>query len=87
MTGVQTCALPICKLSYADLVLFQCLDGVKHAFPNAMARLEKEGKYKHVFALHESVKERPKIKAYLASERRQEYSMGIYRHYPELDEE
>jgi glutathione S-transferase len=75
------------KLSYADLVLFQCLDGVKFAFPNAMARLEKEGKYKHVFTLHESVKERPNIKAYLASERRQEYSMGIYRHYPELDEE
>ena len=75
------------KLSYADLVLFQCLDGVKFAFPNAMKRLEKEGKYKHVFALHASIKERPKIKAYLESERRQEYSMGIYRHYPELDEE
>jgi len=75
------------KLSYADLVLFQCLDGVKHAFPNAMKRLETDGKYKHVFALHESVKERPKIKEYLASERRQAYGMGIYRHYPELDEE
>ena len=75
------------KLSYADLVLFQCLDGVKFAFPNAMARLEKEGKYKHVFALHESVQERPRIKQYLASDRRQKYSMGIYRHYPELDEE
>jgi len=75
------------KLSYADLVLFQCVDGVKFAFPNAMARLEKEGKYKHVFALHESIKERPKIKEYLASDRRQKYSMGIYRYYPELDEQ
>jgi glutathione S-transferase len=75
------------KLSYADLVLFQCLDGVKFAFPNAMARLEREGKYNHVFALHKSVQERPKIKEYLASERRQQYSNGIYRHYPELDEE
>lgn len=75
------------KLSYADLVLFQSLDGVKFAFPNAVARLEKEGKYKHVFALYESVKDRPRIKEYLASERRQEYSMGIYRQYPELDEE
>ena len=74
-------------LSYADLVLFQCLDGVKFAFPKAMTRLEKEGKYKRVFALHEAVKERPRIKEYLASDRRQEYSMGIYRHYPELDEE
>ncbi|KAG0646306.1 hypothetical protein D0Z07_8116 [Hyphodiscus hymeniophilus] len=75
------------KLSYADLVLFQCVDGVKFAFPKALARLEKEGKYERVFALHESVKERPKIKAYLESERRQKYSMGIYRHYPELDED
>jgi len=75
------------KLSYADLVLFHCLDGLKFAFPNAMARLEKEGKLNLVFALHESIKERPRIKEYLASERRQKFSLGIYRHYPELDEE
>jgi len=35
-------------MSYADLVLFQRLDGVKFAFPKAMGRLEKEGKYKGV---------------------------------------
>ena len=75
------------KLSYADLVLFQCLDGVKFAFPKAMKRLEKEGKYGKVFALHETVRERPMIKEYLASERRIKYSHGIYRHYPELDEQ
>ena len=28
-----------------------------------------------------------RIKEYLASERRQKYSMCIWRHYPELDEE
>ena len=75
------------KLTYADLVLFQCLDGVKHAFPKAVARLEKEGKYKGVFELYDAVQNRPRIKEYLASDRRQNYSMGIYRHYPELDEE
>ena len=75
------------KLTYADLVLFQCLDGVKHAFPNAMARLEKTGTYKGVFELYDAVQTRPRIKEYLASDRRQKYSMGIYRHYPELDEE
>ncbi|KAK2628795.1 hypothetical protein QTJ16_001898 [Diplocarpon rosae] len=74
------------RLTYADLVLFQCLDGVTYAFPKAMARIEKQGKYGKVFALHGRIKSRPKIKAYLASERRQEYGMGIYRHYPELDE-
>ena len=52
-----------------------------------MARLEKSGEYSKVFALYEAVKERPKIKEYLASDRRQKYSSGIYRHYPELDEE
>ncbi|KAH7370117.1 glutathione S-transferase [Rhexocercosporidium sp. MPI-PUGE-AT-0058] len=74
-------------LTYADLVLFQCIDGVKHAFPNAMKRIEKEGKFTKVFVLYERVKGRPNIKKYLESERRQAYGMGIYRHYPELDEE
>ncbi|KAF6805326.1 glutathione s-transferase [Colletotrichum musicola] len=75
------------SLTYADLVLFQCIDGLKFAFPNALKRLEGSGDYKRVFELYDAVKERPKIKEYLASERRQMYSQGIYRHYPELDEE
>ncbi|TVY94356.1 Glutathione S-transferase P [Lachnellula willkommii] len=75
------------NLTYADLVLFQCLDGVKFAFPKATGRIEKEGKFGKVFELHRAVQERPRIKEYLASEKRQKYSLGIYRHYPELDEE
>ncbi|KAK2052795.1 glutathione S-transferase domain-containing protein [Colletotrichum caudatum] len=75
------------SLTYADLVLFQCIDGVKFAFPNALKRLEGSGDYKGVFGLYDAVKERPKIKEYLASDRRQKYGDGIYRHYPELDEE
>ena len=50
-----------------------------------MAKMEKSGDYDDVFKLYEAVKDRPKIKAYLASDRRQKYSLGIYRHYPELD--
>jgi glutathione S-transferase len=61
------------------------LDGVKFMFPKAMAKFEAEGKYPKVFALHDAVKERPRIKAYLESSRRQKYGMGIYRHYEELD--
>ncbi|ORY58389.1 glutathione S-transferase [Pseudomassariella vexata] len=72
-------------LSWADLVLFQCLDGTKFAFPKAMSAAEKGGKYVRVFELYETVKERPRIKAYLASERRQKYGYGIYRYYEELD--
>tara|TARA_R110002060_G_scaffold24415_7_gene33179 strand:- start:223 stop:414 length:192 start_codon:yes stop_codon:yes gene_type:complete len=63
------------------------VDGIKEAFPNAMKRIENEGKFSKVFALHKRVEERPNIKDYLASDRRQAYGMGIYRHYPELDEE
>lgn len=75
------------RLTVADLVLWQCLDGVKHAFPKAMKRCEEGGEYKGVFGLYERVKGRERIKKYLESERRQGYGLGIYRFYPELDEE
>ena len=51
-----------------------------------MAKLKGSGEYDAVFALHDAVKARPNIKAYLASDRRQAYGEGIYRHYPELEE-
>lgn len=73
------------RLTFADLVLFQCIDGVGFAFPNAMGTLQKEGAYVKVFALVERVRNVEEIHAYLKSERRLKYSMGIYRHYPELD--
>jgi len=72
-------------LTWADLVLWQCLDGVTFAFPKAMGKNREGGKYEKVFALYDRVKERTQIKEYLGSERRKEYSMGIYRYYPELD--
>jgi len=52
-----------------------------------MGKLKESGDYDKVFELYDAVKERPKIKSYLESERRQKYGMGIYRHYPELEEE
>ncbi|KAI0121321.1 hypothetical protein BJ170DRAFT_704407 [Xylariales sp. AK1849] len=73
------------KLTYADLVLFQCVDGIKYAFTKAMKAAEDSGKFGKVFDLYEAVKDRPRIKEYLASDRRQKYSMGIFRHYEELD--
>jgi len=73
------------QLTYADLVLFQCLDGLKFMFRKAMAKYEKSGDYTRVFKLYEAVKERPRITEYLGSDRRQKYSMGIYRYYEELD--
>lgn len=69
--------------TFADLCLFQVVDGLKFAYPKRMAKLEPE--YPKLMKLYERVKEAPRIKAYLGSERRQKYSMGIFRHYPELD--
>jgi glutathione S-transferase len=71
-------------ITYADLSLFQVADGMRYAFPKAMGPLEK--KIPCVMALHDRVAARPRIAAYLASERRIAFNLsGIFRHYPELD--
>jgi len=72
------------RLTYADLSLFQVVEGLRYAFPKAMRRLER--KAPRVTALHDRVAERPRIAAYLASERRIAFNqLGIFRRYPELD--
>ena len=72
------------RLSYPDLSLFQIVAGLRYAFPKAMAGLE--AKYPRVVALHDRIVARPRIAAYLASERRIPFNQhGIFRHYPELD--
>lgn len=73
------------QLTWADLVLWQCLNGLRFAFPKAVGHLEKGGGYGRVWALYERVGEKGEIKEYLESDRRMKYSKGIYRHYPELD--
>jgi glutathione S-transferase len=70
--------------TYADLSLFQIVEGLRYAFPRAMARLEK--RRPRVVNVRDRVAERPRIAAYLASERRIPFNrMGIFRHYEELD--
>jgi glutathione S-transferase len=72
------------RCTYADLSLFQIVAGLRYAFPKMMTRMEK--KYPRVIALSESVADRPRIAAYLGSERRIPFNQqGIFRHYPELD--
>ena len=72
------------RLSYADLSLFQLVDGLLYAFPKNMRRaLEKAP---HVAALHDAVAQQKRIALYLQSERRIAFNEdGIFRHYPELD--
>src|SRR5438093_8177499 len=72
------------RVSYVDLSLFQIVEGLRYAFPNRMQRFER--KVPRVVALHDRVRQRPRIAAYLASERRIPFSQwGIYRYFKELD--
>jgi glutathione S-transferase len=71
-------------LSHADLSLFQALEGLAYAFPRAFARASEATQ--GLLALRERVRARPRIAAYLASERRLPFNQeGIFRRYPELD--
>jgi len=71
-------------LGYVDLSAFQVIEGLRYAFPNAMARLER--RLPRLIALRDRVAARPRIAAYLASKRRLPFNqLGIFRRYPELD--
>jgi glutathione S-transferase len=70
--------------TYADLALFQLVEGLRFAFPVAAER--ELAKLPRVTALHKAMAERPRLKAYLACERRVSFKeTGIFRRYPELD--
>ena len=73
------------RVSYVDLSLFQMIEGLRYAFPRAMARLER--KHPLSITLHDRVAARPRLAGYLKSDRRIPFNQdGIFRHYPELDE-
>jgi len=73
------------KASYVDLSLFQMVEGLRYAFPKAMAKHEPE--HPRMIALHDRIKARPRIAAYLSSARRLAFNeQGIFRHYAELEE-
>lgn len=70
--------------SYADLALAHTIAGLKYALPNAMETglHDHPGVRDHADRVHAL----PDIKAYLESDRRQDFNEhGIFRHYPELD--
>jgi glutathione S-transferase len=72
------------RLGYVDLSLFQIVEGLRYAFPKRMKRFEK--KVPRVIALHDRVAKRPRVAAYLASDRRIPFNeWGIFRRYRELD--
>lgn len=72
------------RLSYVDLSLFQLLDGLRYAFPKAMAAYQ--GRWPGLERLVAQVAARPRIAAYLASPRRLANNEDdLFRHYPELE--
>jgi glutathione S-transferase len=71
-------------LTYADLSLFQLLEGLAYAFPKGFARVAVSVPLS--LALRGRVAVRPRIAAYLQSDRRLAFNEhGVFRHYPELD--
>lgn len=72
------------SLTYVDLSMFQVIAGLNYAFPRAMEGMSR--KHPRLTALHQRVRERPRIAAYRASSRRIPFNeRGIFRHYLELD--
>ena len=72
------------RLTYADLSLFQVVEGLTYAVPRAMRR--EVAKAPRVAQLRDGVAARPRIKSYLESPRRIAFNeQGIFRRYPELD--
>jgi len=73
-----------CQLSFADTTVWQVLSGLQFAFPRELEVRKKD--YPTLFGIfYPSVQKEKGIKEYLASNRRLPFSMGVYRHYPELD--
>lgn len=70
--------------TYVDLSVFQLIEGLRYAFPNAMA--VREAEIPRLLAIHASIEARPAVAAYLESDRRIPFNEdGLFRHYPELD--
>jgi len=72
------------RATYADLSLFQIVEGLRYAFPKRMKAFER--RIPGLIGLHDRVAARPNIKAYLASDRRIAFNEdGIFRRYKALD--
>ena len=72
------------RVTYADLSLFQIVQGLRYAFPKRMHAFERE--IPGLVELRDRIAERPNIKAYLSSERRIPFNEeGIFRRYKALD--
>lgn len=68
-------------LSYADLSMFQLIEGLRYAFPNAMKRIEP--KHRALVGLHDRIAQLEPVARYLDSDRRIPFNeSGIFRITP-----
>jgi glutathione S-transferase len=71
------------KLTYADLSLAQVVAGLRYAFPDSMKR-QLHG-CPRVAKLHDAVFARPRVRRYVASNRRLDFNNDdLFRRYPDL---
>jgi glutathione S-transferase len=74
------------SVTYPDLGLWHLLEGLAFAFPNGFARAVAD--HPALQKLHEVIPRRPVLAGYLESDRRMAFNEhGVFRHYPELDED
>jgi glutathione S-transferase len=72
------------RLSYSDLSMAQIISGLPYAFPASAPKALRC--CPRLRALHETVFDRPRIRAYLESDRRLAFNNDdLFRRYPELD--
>lgn len=72
------------RMSYADLSLFQLIEGCLYAFPNATSAALDDAP--QVARLRDEIAHHKRLAVYLCSERRIAFNEdGVFRRYPELD--
>ena len=73
------------RLTYADLSLFEVVEGLNYALPRATAKVLRKAPL--LRALHAGVPKQRRLAAYLASDRRLAFNQhDLFRAYPELDD-
>ena len=72
------------QITYADLALWQVLEGLAYAFPKGYAQTIKDKP--KLLSFRSKIADRPRLAQYLESDRRIPFNeTGIFRYYPELD--
>lgn len=73
------------NLCYADLSIAYLLNGVSYAFPKTFKGLSSD--IPRLVAIRDAVSKNENIAKFKKSSRALPFSNGIFRHYPELEEE